>query len=232
MSVILESQGLCKNYGSFPALREVNISLKSGQITGLLGPNGSGKTTFIKLATGLLTPTKGQILIDGKPVGPETKAVVSYLPERTYFDDWMKTTDMLDYFKDFYEDFDINRACDILNALEIEPKKRLKNMSKGTKEKLQLVMVMSRRAKLYILDEPVAGGDPASRDFILKTILTNYDNEAAILLSTHLISEIESILDHIIFLQEGTVRLFGDADDIRNAEGKSIDALFREVFKC
>ncbi len=232
MSVILESQGLCKNYGSFPALREVNISLKSGQITGLLGPNGSGKTTFIKLATGLLTPTKGQILIDGKPVGPETKAVVSYLPERTYFDDWMKTTDMLDYFKDFYEDFDINRACDMLNALEIEPKKRLKNMSKGTKEKLQLVMVMSRRAKLYILDEPIAGVDPASRDFILRTILTNYDNEAAILLSTHLISEIESILDHIIFLQEGTVRLFGDADDIRNAEGKSIDALFREVFKC
>ena len=232
MSVILESQGLCKNYGSFPALREVNISLKSGQITGLLGPNGSGKTTFIKLATGLLTPTKGQILIDGKPVGPETKAVVSYLPERTYFDDWMKTTDMLDYFKDFYEDFDINRACDMLNALEIEPKKRLKNMSKGTKEKLQLVMVMRRRAKLYILDEPIAGVDPASRDFILRTILTNYDNEAAILLSTHLISEIESILDHIIFLQEGTVRLFGDADDIRNAEGKSIDALFREVFKC
>lgn len=236
MSIILESHDLCKRYGNirtgFEALRGVNITLSSGQITGLLGPNGSGKTTFIKTATGLLQPTSGTITIDGMPVGPQTKAVVSYLPERTYFSDWMKTTDMLEYFLDFYEDFDIDRACDMLNALDILPDQKLRNMSKGTKEKVQLVMVMSRRAKLYILDEPIAGVDPASRDFILRTILSNYDPEAAILISTHLITDIEQILDHVIFLQEGCVRLAGNVDDIRNVEGKSIDALFREVFRC
>ena len=236
MSIILESHDLCKRYGNirtgFEALRGVNITLSSGQITGLLGPNGSGKTTFIKTATGLLQPTSGTITIDGMPVGPQTKAVVSYLPERTYFSDWMKTTDMLEYFLDFYEDFDIDRACDMLNALNIRPDQKLRNMSKGTKEKVQLVMVMSRRAKLYILDEPIAGVDPASRDFILRTILSNYDPEAAILISTHLITDIEQILDHVIFLQEGCVRLAGNVDDIRNVEGKSIDALFREVFRC
>ena len=236
MSIILESHDLCKRYGNirtgFEALRGVNITLSSGQITGLLGPNGSGKTTFIKTATGLLQPTSGTITIDGMPVGPQTKAVVSYLPERTYFSDWMKTTDMLEYFRDFYEDFDIDRACDMLNALDIRPDQKLRNMSKGTKEKVQLVMVMSRRAKLYILDEPIAGVDPASRDFILRTILSNYDPEAAILISTHLITDIEQILDHVIFLQEGCVRLAGNVDDIRNVEGKSIDALFREVFRC
>ena len=232
MSTILECRNLTKHYGNFEALRGVDLTLESGQIIGLLGPNGSGKTTLIKLANGLLSPTAGKIYIDGREVGPETKAIVSYLSERTYLRDTMKVVDIVNYFADFYEDFDLKRAYDMLESLDIDPTKRLKALSKGTREKVQLIMVMSRRAKLYILDEPIAGVDPAARDYILNTILTNYDEEAAILISTHLITDIENVLDHVVFLQNGMVRMQGDVDDLRMREGKSIDQIFREVFRC
>jgi ABC-2 type transport system ATP-binding protein len=231
-SPILECRNLVKKYGEKEALNGVNLQINRGGITGLLGPNGSGKTTLIKLASGLLTPTNGEILINGMKPGPETKAVVSYLPERTYLSDWMKVKDIVKYFADFYIDFDGARAYDMLQKLGIGAEDRLKNMSKGTREKVQLIMVMSRRAQLYILDEPIAGVDPAARDYIMHTILTNYDPNAAIIISTHLISDIESILDNVVFLQYGTVRMCGPAEDIRAKEGKSIDSLFREVFRC
>lgn len=229
---ILECRNLYKKYGEKEALRGVNLQIKRGGITGLLGPNGSGKTTLIKLANGLLTPTGGEIFINGQKPGPETKAVVSYLPERTYLSDWMKVKDVVKYFTDFYEDFDAARAYDMFKRLNIGADDMLKNMSKGTREKVQLILVMSRRAQLYILDEPIAGVDPAARDYIMHTILTNYDPNAAIIISTHLISDIESILDNVIFLQYGTIRMYGPAEDIRAKEGKSIDNLFREVFRC
>ena len=229
---ILECRNLVKKYGEKEALNGVNLQINRGGITGLLGPNGSGKTTLIKLASGLLTPTNGEILINGLKPGPETKAVVSYLPERTYLSDWMKVKDIVKYFADFYIDFDGARAYDMLQKLGIGADDRLKNMSKGTREKVQLIMVMSRRAQLYIIDEPIAGVDPAARDYIMHTILTNYDPNAAIIISTHLISDIESILDNVVFLQCGTVRMCGPAEDIRAKEGRSIDSLFREVFRC
>ena len=210
----------------------MNLSLERGQIIGLLGPNGSGKTTFIKLINDLLTPTSGQILIDGKLPGVETKAMVSYLPERTHLDQTMKIKDLIKYFSDFYEDFRTERAFTMLKDLNIDQNARLKNLSKGTKEKVQLILVMSRDAKLYILDEPIGGVDPAARDYILHTILNNYNEEATILLSTHLIHDIENILDQVVFIRQGELVLNASVDEIRMQQGKSVDSLFREVFKC
>ena len=233
MNPILECSGLSKQYTSgCYALNNLNLSLERGQIIGLLGPNGSGKTTFIKLINDLLTPTSGQILIDGKLPGVETKAIVSYLPERTHLDQSMKIKDLIKYFADFYEDFRTERAFTMLKDLNIDQNARLKNLSKGAKEKVQLILVMSRDAKLYIIDEPIGGVDPAARDYILHTILNNYNEEATILLSTHLIHDIESILDQVIFIRQGQLVLNASVDEIRMEQGKSVDSLFREVFKC
>lgn len=233
MNPILECSGLSKQYTSgCYALNNLNLSLEREQIIGLLGPNGSGKTTFIKLINDLLTPTSGQILIDGKLPGVDTKAMISYLPERTHLDQTMKIKDLIKYFADFYEDFRAERAFTMLKDLNIDQNARLKNLSKGTKEKVQLILVMSRDAKLYILDEPIGGVDPAARDYILHTILNNYNEEATILLSTHLIHDIESILDQVIFIRQGQLVLNASVDEIRMEQGKSVDSLFREVFKC
>lgn len=232
MSTILECKGLWKSYSGRPALRNVNLAIESGHIIGLLGPNGSGKTTLIKLINGLLTPTQGELYINQNPVGVESKKIVSYLPDHTYLNMNLKVRDIISYFKDFYEDFDENRAYDMLSKLMINPKDKLKTMSKGTKEKVQLILVMSRRAKLYVLDEPIAGVDPAARDYILEIILSNYDENATILISTHLIADIENILDQVIFLKQGEISLISSVDDIRGRQGKSVDALFREVFRC
>ena len=230
--ILLEAEYLTKCYGKKKVLSNINITLEKGKIIGLLGPNGSGKSTFIKLCNGLLQPTSGSIKIMGQPIGIETKKVVSYLPERTYLDDNMTPTQLLDYFMDFYEDFDKERALGMFRSLNIDMKQRMKNMSKGTKEKVQLILVMSRRAKLYILDEPIGGVDPAARDYILNTIITNYDPEASVIISTHLISDIENVLDEVIFIKNGEKVLQKSVDAIREDEGKSIDALFREVFRC
>lgn len=229
---LLECKHLTKRYGKRAALSDLNLQLEGGHIIGLLGPNGSGKTTLIKLICGLLTPTSGELFVKGQPVGTESKKVISYLPDHSYLNDWMRVRDLIDYFDDFYEDFDSMRAYDMLAKLKINPSDKLKTMSKGTKEKVQLILVMSRRADLYILDEPIAGVDPAARDYILDTILSNYDENASILISTHLISDVENILDQIIFLQNGVVRMQASVDDIRQKEQKSVDTLFREVFKC
>lgn len=232
MSTIFECKNLTKTYGKKVALDHINLSLESGRIIGLLGPNGSGKTTLIKLINGLLTPSEGTLLINHMVPGVATKKIVSYLPERTYLDESQKVSDAISYFADFYEDFDSSRAKDMLDKLNIDPSLRIKTLSKGTKEKVQLILVMSRRAKLYCLDEPIAGVDPAARDYILNTIINNYEEDATILFSTHLISDVENILDHVIFIQNGKIRLQADVDDIRFNRGKSVDELFREVFKC
>jgi ABC-2 type transport system ATP-binding protein len=232
MSEILECQSLSKKFSGSVALSDVNLTLERGRIIGLLGPNGSGKTTFIKILNGLLVPDTGKVLIAGMEPGVETKKIVSYLPEKTYLADWMKVSDIVDFFKDFYEDFDPKRACDMLERLQIDPQRKLKTLSKGTKEKVQLILVMSRQADLYCLDEPIGGVDPAARDYILNTIITNYNENATVLISTHLIAEIENILDEIIFIKNGAVTLHSSVDDIRTKEGKSIDSLFREVFRC
>ena len=210
----------------------VDLSIGRGKIIGLLGPNGSGKTTLIKILCGLLQPTSGTLAINGQSVGPETKAIISYLPDRMYFADWMKATDLFDLFRDFYQDFDYDKALAMCRSLGVEPKDRLKSMSKGTKEKVQLVLVMARKAQLYLLDEPIAGVDPAARDFILRTILTNYNEDGTVLISTHLIADIEKVLDEVIFLKSGRIMLHSTVDDIRERQGKSVDALFREVFAC
>lgn len=233
MNPILECRGLSKRYGgSAYALNDLSLTLDCGQIVGLLGPNGSGKTTFIKLINDLLVPTQGEILVDGKAPGTETKKLVSYLPERTYLDDSMKVKDIISYFADFYENFITERAYQMLDDLEIRSNARLRTLSKGTKEKVQLILVMSRDAQLYILDEPIGGVDPAARDYILRTILGNYSEDATILLSTHLIQEIENILDRVIFLKQGQLALNSTVDEIRMEQGKSVDILFREVFRC
>ncbi|HJD40682.1 MAG TPA: ABC transporter ATP-binding protein [Candidatus Blautia stercoripullorum] len=232
MNPILECKGLTKRYGGKTALDQISFSLMPGKIIGLLGPNGSGKTTLIKLLNGLLVPTEGQIFIDGLRPGVETKKFVSYLPERTYMNSWMKVCDIIDFFQDFYEDFDKARAYDMLKRLNINPSDRLRTMSKGTKEKVQLILVMSRRARLYCLDEPIAGVDPAARDYILSTIIQNYDENATIIISTHLISDVENILDDVVFIQNGHIRMVDSVENIRFNQGKSVDALFREVFKC
>ena len=230
MSSILECKALRKRYGMKEALRGVDLTLEPGRIIGLLGPNGSGKTTLIKLACGLLTPTGGEILIDGGKPSKETKAVVSYLPERMALPTWMSAKQAMDYYQDFYADFRRDAAEDMLEKLGLEETQTIRSMSKGMREKLQLILVMSRRAKLYLLDEPIGGVDPATRDYILKTIIGNYSEDATVLISTHLISDVEQVLDEVVFLKEGNVMLHRSVDDIREAEGKSVDELFRQVF--
>lgn len=232
MKPIIECCSLSKKYGEFYALNNLTLSLERGEIVGLLGPNGSGKTTLIKLLNGLLTPTLGDIFVDGTKPGVYTKKIVAYLPERTYLNNHRKVKDIISYFADFYENFNAERAYDMLTHLEIDPNARLKSLSKGNKEKVQLMLVMSRDADLYILDEPIGGVDPAARDYILKTILTNYNENATILLSTHLIQDIENVLDRVVFIQNGRLVLNSSVDDIRMKEGKSVDTLFREVFRC
>lgn len=232
MSELLEIHNLTKKYGSKEALSDVNLTLEGGHIVGLLGPNGSGKTTLIKIINGLLTPNAGFAYVKGKPIGPETKKVVSYLPDASYLNMNERVSEVIKTFKLFYKDFDESRAYDMLSKLGINPEDRLKTMSKGTKEKVQLILVMSRQADLYVLDEPIAGVDPAARDYILNIIISNYNPEATILISTHLISDIENILDQVIFIKEGRIERFTSVDDIREKEGKSVDSLFREVFRC
>ncbi len=230
--MLIESWGLCKSYGRKAALSGVDLSVGRGRIVGLLGPNGSGKTTLIKLLCGLLQPTAGRLAVAGQEIGPETKALISYLPDRMYFAGWMRAVDLLDLFRDFYPDFDYEKAVAMCHSLGVEPGHRLKTMSKGTKEKVQLALVMARKAQLYLLDEPIAGVDPAARDFILHTILTNYNEEGTVLISTHLIADIEKVLDEAIFLKEGKVMLHETVDNIREREGKSVDALFRDIFRA
>lgn len=230
------SLAVCKNvmksYGSKIALNDISIEIEGGKIIGLLGPNGSGKTTLIKILSGLLTADGGNISISGNPIGVKTKKVVSYLPERTYINEWMKVKEMINFFADFYDDFEVEKAYDMLTRLKINPNDKLKTMSKGTREKVQLILVMSRKADLYLLDEPIGGVDPAARDYILDTILKNYNENASVIISTHLISDIENILDDIIFIKDGNLNLHSTVDEIREQHGKSVDALFREVFAC
>ncbi|MBQ9927883.1 MAG: ABC transporter ATP-binding protein [Lachnospiraceae bacterium] len=214
------------------ALNELSLTIPRGKIVGLLGPNGSGKTTLIKILNGLLCPTSGTALINGSKPGPETKARVSYLPERTYLQTGMKVKELIAYFTDFYADFKPERAKEMLTSLGIDENDRIKTLSKGTREKVQLILVMSRDADLFILDEPIAGVDPAARDYIIKTIITNYNENATVLLSTHLISDIENILDEVIFIKNGNLVLQATVEDIREQKGKSVDAYFREVFAC
>lgn len=229
---LLECKNLSKQYGQHPALSNINLQIDGGHIIGLLGPNGSGKTTLIKLIAGLLTPSSGELYLKEEPIGIESKKMISYLPDHTYLNDWMKVKEIIRFFADFYEDFETERAYDMLAKLNIDPNSKLQTLSKGTKEKVQLILVMSRKADLYLLDEPIAGVDPAARDYILNTIISNYDENASILISTHLISDIENILDEVIFIQNGQIRMQTSVDDIRENENKSIDTLFREVFKC
>ena len=229
---VLECKALTKNYGHLAALDGVDFAIEPGRIVGLLGPNGSGKTTLIKLANGLLTPTSGDILVCGMAPGKETHALVSYLPERTSIPTWMTTTQLLDFYQDFYADFRRDAAEEMLQHLNIQPRQHIKQMSKGTREKVQLIMVMSRAAKLYLLDEPIGGVDPATRDYILSTIIGNYNPEAAVVISTHLISDVEKVLDDVIFINQGRVMLQSSVDRIREEKGMSVDELFREVFKC
>ena len=232
MSVMFECKGLTKKYGNKVALNHVDLSLESGRIVGLLGPNGSGKTTMLKLANGLLTPTEDGIFIDGKKPGIETKAVVSYLPDADYLLDWMNVGELLKMFGSFYDDFRYDRALKMLDELHIQLKDKLKNLSKGNKEKVQLVLAMSREAKVYFLDEPIGGVDPAARDYILRTIIGNYSENALVVISTHLIADVEPVLDEAIFIRDGEIVFHRTVDDIREKEGKSVDALFREVFAC
>ncbi len=232
MAPIIECQGLTKKYSNTYALYDLSFSLPRGQIVGLLGPNGSGKTTFIKLLNGLLTPTSGQVLINGTTPSPETKKVVSYLPDRTYLNEKMTITQALDLFANFYEDFDMAQAEQMIKNLHLDPSKKIRTLSKGNREKVQLILVMSRRADLYVLDEPIGGVDPASRDYIIHTIINNYNTNATVLISTHLISEIESVLDHVIMIQNGRLVLDSSVDAIRTEKGQSVDELFREVFRC
>lgn len=229
--MLVSCQNIWKSYGRKEALRGVNLQLAGGKIVGLLGPNGSGKTTLIKMLNGLLRPDQGSIMIDGEAPGVYTKSIISYLPDKPYFAGWMKVSDLFDLFEDFYEDFDRARAEQMCKVLQIDTGLKMKTLSKGTKEKVQLILVMSRRAKLYLLDEPIAGVDPAARDFILTTILNNYNPEGTVLISTHLISDVERVLDEVIFIQNGQVVRQELVDDIREKEGKSVDELFRDVFR-
>lgn len=229
---LLECNGLTKCYSGKKALNNVNLKLEPGRIIGLLGPNGSGKSTFIKLCAGLLTPNAGDIHILSLPIGPETKGMVAYLPERTYLSKWETVREIVDFFDEMYDNFQKDKAYQMLQDLNINPEDKLKTMSKGTKEKVQLILVMSRKADLYLLDEPMGGVDPAARDYILDTIITNYNQEGSILISTHLISDIENILDDVIMIKEGNVVCYDSADNIRMNYEKSLDQVFREVFRC
>ena len=232
MKSLLECQGLTKQYNNSYALSNLDLTLEKGQIVGLLGPNGSGKTTLIKLINGLLVPTDGRVMVESMAPGVETKKIISYLPERSSVSEHMRVKDIIAYFADFYDNFNVERANAMFKDLEIDTHARMRTLSKGTKEKVQLILVMSRDAELYILDEPIGGVDPAARDYILHTILTNYNENATILISTHLITDIENVLDRVLFLQNGHLTLNETVDDIRTKWGKSVDALFREVFKC
>ena len=231
---ILECKNLTKTYQKgWPVLHQMNLTLESGKIVGLLGPNGCGKSTLIKLIAGLLQPTEGEITVCGHPVGPESKALVSYLPERPYFSPSQRVRDLMDQFQDFYADFDRTVAEKLLQDLDIKTDARMKTLSKGTKEKVQLILVMSRKAKLYLLDEPIAGVDPAARDYILRTIVSNYNPEGTIVITTHLIADVEQVLDDFMFMAYGGVIVCGgNAEQIRQNTGKSLDALFREEFRC
>ncbi len=233
METVLSVIGLTKIYGgSTPALDDLYMQLPKGKIVGLLGPNGSGKTTLLKLIAGLLTANQGMIAVCGVPVGPDTKSLVSYLPDRTYLSNSQTIRQQLDYFQDFYADFDRTRAEAMLSQLELSPEARFGTLSKGNREKVQLVLVMSRRAKLYLLDEPIGGVDPAARDYILNTIVNNYDPDATVVISTHLIGDVEQVLDEFCFLHRGKIIRAGSVDAAREESGKSLDELFREVFKC
>ena len=231
-NAVLKATGLVKNYGGTRALDGLELELPQGKIVGLLGPNGSGKTTLLKLAAGLLTPTAGSVTVCGEKIGPQSKGLVSYLPDKSYLNKQQKIREILDFFQDFYGDFDRPRAESMLRALKLDPEARLKTLSKGNQEKVQLVLVMSRRARLYLLDEPIGGVDPAARDYILSTIITNYDPGATVLISTHLIGDVERVLDEFIFLSQGKVIRQGSTDEVREETGTSLDELFREVFKC
>ena len=229
---ILECRALSKSYGAKAALSGVDLTIEPGRIVGLLGPNGSGKTTLIKLANGLLTPTSGEILIDGKKPSRATKAIVSYLPDRSTLPGWMSIAQALDYYGDFYADFRRGVAEQMLMNLGLDRTQKIKTLSKGMREKTQLILTMSREAKLYLLDEPIGGVDPATRDYILRTIIGNYSEDAAVVISTHLIADVEQILDEVVFLREGQVMLHESVETIRDEKGKSVDELFREVFRC
>ncbi len=231
MSEILKCENLYKNYGAKPAINGVTLSVESGRIIGLLGPNGAGKTTLIKLISGLLTPNSGSLTIDGNEPGIKTKPLVSYLPDVNYLNNWMSVEQIVGMFTDFYEDFRPELAFEMIERLGIDRKERLKNLSKGNKEKVCLILVMSRSAKLYLLDEPIAGVDPATRDYIISTIINNYSPDASVLISTHLISDIESVLDEVIFIKDGVIVLQDTVDHIREEHNQSVDELFREVFK-
>lgn len=232
MSTLLKCSNLTKFFGYVKALDNVNLKLESGKIIGLLGPNGSGKTTLIKIAAGLLKQNMGEIYIDGAKPGEDTKKIVSYLPERNFLSNSMKVYETLDMFEDFYEDFDRARAEEMLDMLSIDRNRKYKTLSKGTKEKVQLVLVMSRKAKLYLLDEPIGGVDPATRDYILNTIVSNYAEDATVLISTHLISDVEKVLDEFVMIKEGQIVMQSTVDDLRETQGKSVDEYFREVFRC
>ena len=232
MSVIFECRKLTKQFGTVTALNNVDLTLETGRIVGLLGPNGSGKTTLLKLANGLLKPTSGEFLINGIKPGPVTKSFVSYLPDANYLPDWMKVETLVSFFGDFYPDFRRERAMEMLNSLNISPAAPLKTLSKGTKEKVQLILAMSREAKVYLLDEPIGGVDPAARDYILETILRNYSEDALVLISTHLIADVERLLDEVVFINSGKIMIHRTVDDIRDSEQKSVDEYFREVFRC
>ncbi len=231
---VLECTNVNKSYKkNKPVLTNLNIAIPEGRIVGLLGPNGCGKSTLIKMIAGILQPNSGEITVAGNPVGEKSCALISYLPERTYFNNSMKVRDILTYFKDFYSDFDIERAKQLLNDLGIDINASLKTLSKGTKEKVQLILVMSRNAKLYLLDEPIAGVDPAAREYILSTIVSNYNPEASIVITTHLITDVEQVLDDFIFMgYGGQIIMAGNAEEARNETGKSLDELFKEVFRC
>lgn len=229
---LITINNLTKKYGKTIAINDLTISLGSGKIVGLLGPNGSGKTTLIKILNGLLKDYKGDILIDDKKIGKETKKIISYLPDIDYIPNWMKANNVINMFIDMYQDFDVKKCYTILDRLNIVPTMKVSEMSKGTKEKLQLALVMSRKAKIYILDEPIGGVDPAARDLIMQVILDNYDPESLILFSTHLISDIEKIFDEVIFIKEGELVLYQESEKLRQDRHKSVDEVFREVFKC
>lgn len=231
MSELVKCAGLVREFGPVRALDGVDLTLEPGRIVGLLGPNGSGKTTLIKILNGLLQPTAGEVFIDGAAPGVRSKSLISYLPDRGYFPDWMNVQDMVDMFADFYADFDRAKAADMGRTLGLRADQKIKTLSKGTREKMQLMLVMSRKAKLYLLDEPIAGVDPAAREFIMKTILTNYNEDGTVLISTHLITDVEQVLDEAVFLKEGKVVLHEAVDSIRERTGESVDALFREMFR-
>ena len=232
MKAILECKALEKRYGHVQALENVDLTVEPGRVVGLLGPNGSGKTTLLKLANGLLTPTSGEILIGGEKPGTNSRSIVSYLPDKQYLPEWMNVRQLMDFFADFYADFDRDRATEMLTRLGIDESRTVKQMSKGTREKVQLIMVMSRQAGLYLLDEPIGGVDPATRDYILDTIIRNYNPSAAVIISTHLIADVEQVLDDVIFINAGRVTIQSSVDAIREEHGMSVDAYFREVFKC